>query len=98
MTSNKGSEALQVAIQMETDAMAFFDQASETYRKVRNTLRFLLSNLTDFVTSTSNAPGTGVDLAKIEPTSIDALVFAEVYKVSVKVRAGYDNYRFRTWH
>ena len=27
---------------------AFFDQAGELYRKVRNTLRFMLSNLDDF--------------------------------------------------
>ena len=78
--------------------MAFFDQASETYRKVRNTLRFLLSNLTDFVPSTSNAPGTGVDLAKIDPTSIDAFVLAEAAQMQGKVRAAYDDYEFRKAH
>ncbi len=78
--------------------IAFFDQASETYRKVRNTLRFLLSNLTDFVPSTQNAPGTGVDLAKIDPTSIDAFVLAEAAQMQGTVRAAYDDYEFRKAH
>ena len=78
--------------------VAFFDQASETYRKVRNTLRFLLSNLTDFVPSTPNAPGAGVDLVKIDPTSIDAFVLAEAAQMQAKVRAAYDDYEFRKAH
>ncbi|MEE9128524.1 MAG: isoleucine--tRNA ligase [Phycisphaerales bacterium] len=78
--------------------LAFFDQAGETYRKVRNTLRFLLSNLTDFVPSTQNAPRAGVDLAKIDPTSIDAFVLAEAAQMQVKVRAAYDDYEFRKVH
>ena len=65
---------------------------------MRNTLRFLLSNLTDFVPSTSNAPGTGVDLAKIDPTSIDAFVLAEAAQMQGKVRAAYDDYEFRKAH
>ena len=39
------------SLSFENDIKAdktFFDSAGETYRKVRNTLRFLLSNLSDF--------------------------------------------------
>ena len=49
----------------------------------------------DFVPSTQNAPGTGVDLAEIDPTSIDAFVLAEAAQMQGKVRAAYDDYEFR---
>jgi isoleucyl-tRNA synthetase len=35
----------------------FFDLAGESYRKVRNTLRFLLSNLSDFECGLSRLRG-----------------------------------------
>ena len=48
--------------------IAFFDQAGESYRKVRNTLRFLLSNINDFKPSTADSSdGMCVDLSAISP-------------------------------
>ncbi len=78
--------------------ISFFDQAGDSYRKVRNTLRFLLSNLDDFVVSTKDATGMCVDPAKMDPTSIDAYVLAEAAHMQAKVRAAYDEYAFRKAH
>jgi isoleucyl-tRNA synthetase len=71
----------------------FFATAGESYRKVRNTLRFLLSNLSDFT------PGAeGVDLKTIPATSIDAWVLGEFNHTADAVVNAYLSYDFRTAH
>ncbi|HZW08116.1 MAG TPA: isoleucine--tRNA ligase [Phycisphaerales bacterium] len=67
----------------------FFDAAGEAYRKVRNTLRFMLSNLYDYTPT----PGQGSTPA---PTSLDAWAMAELDKLSAAVVAAYEGYDFRT--
>ncbi len=78
----------------------FFKTAGESYRKVRNTLRFLLSNLADFEPSPagkdcSSGEGMCIAIKDYPPTSIDAWVLSEFDKVSADVRAAYDNYHFQ---
>jgi isoleucyl-tRNA synthetase len=68
----------------------FFDAAGEAYRKVRNTLRFMLSNLYDY--APPPPPGQG---STPVPTSLDAWVLAELDKLSAAVASHYSNYDFR---
>lgn len=72
--------------------LSYFDVAGESYRKVRNTLRFLLSNLADF------SPDKAVDLTAIDPTSIDAFVLARTEELRERVVAAYGNFQFRQVH
>ena len=69
---------------------SFFDVAGEGYRKVRNTLRFMLSNLYDYDPS-SPAPAPA-------PTSLDAWVLGEYDRLAREVIAAYHAYDFREAH
>lgn len=55
----------------------FFNLAGESYRKIRNTVRFLLSNLQDFACGEDCA-----DMKSLDPKSIDAWALAEFDRVS----------------
>jgi isoleucyl-tRNA synthetase len=70
--------------------MSFFDSAGETYRKVRNTLRFLLSNLAGAEPAT--------ELGDVEPTSIHACVLGQAASMQQQVQAAYEHYTFRKAH
>ncbi len=69
---------------------SFFKLAGEEYRKVRNTLRFLLSNLSDFDRETMTHHFTKADAA-----SIDAWAMGELASLMRTVTGAYDGYRFR---
>ena len=60
--------------------LGFFETAGETYRKVRNTLRFMLSNLADF--DGAAAARLTEDLSA---TSIDGYVLAEAASLHEQV-------------
>ncbi len=62
-------------------------QVSETYRKIRNTARFLMSNLYDFV------PGQD-DVAYKDMPEMDRWMLHRLQVLIDKVRAAYDNYEF----
>ncbi|MFN7397196.1 MAG: isoleucine--tRNA ligase, partial [bacterium] len=68
---------------------AYFATAGESYRKVRNTLRFMLSNLYDYTPAAHPAP---------PPASLDAWVLAQLAELSKSVVAAYDRYDFRAVH
>ena len=68
----------------------FFKLAGEEYRKIRNTIRFLLSNLSDFNKDTDK-----VKLTDEEATSIDAWAIGQLIKLSDKVTDCYANFNFR---
>ncbi|MFA9479399.1 isoleucine--tRNA ligase [Phycisphaerales bacterium AB-hyl4] len=72
---------------------SFFKLAGEEYRKVRNTIRFLLSNLSDFDPKTDARPMTDADA-----TSIDAWALEELAKLVTSVRDSYEGYQFRRVH
>jgi len=82
----------------------FFKAAGESYRKVRNTLRFLLSNLSDFdAGGNGSAEGDGamgdrVDLNAIPKSSLDAWALATAAKLQHDVRQAYERYEFRKAH
>ena len=65
--------------------------AGESYRKVRNTVRFLLSNIGDYT------PADG-DLDDVQASSIDAWVLAEAAQLRVTVLQAYDACAFRRAH
>ncbi len=75
----------------------FFAEFGESYRKVRNTLRFMLSNLYDFEGSTALQSSVChcVPLSSIPPTSLDAWVLAEFDTLAAAVEQGYKDYDFR---
>lgn len=73
--------------------LSFFNDAADSYRKIRNTLRFLLSNLSDF------DPGKdAVDLKKLSPASLDAYALHLSGQAERKVRLAYEKYNFREAH
>jgi isoleucyl-tRNA synthetase len=74
----------------------FFVQAGESYRKIRNTLRYLLSNLYDYSPA---APA--IEHAVLCSTPVDSLdgwALGELAKVQASVRAAYASYEFRDAH
>ena len=72
---------------------SFFALAGESYRKIRNTLKFLLSNLSDFACGDDC-----VDMKSLDPKSIDAWALAEFDKLSLEVKDAYSRYNFRRAH
>ncbi len=79
---------------------SYFDTAGEAYRKVRNTIRFLLSNLDDFTPCSadqghSTRTGDCVAWTAFTPASIDAWALGEANKLSREVRAAYAACDFR---
>lgn len=68
----------------------YFDVAGESYRKVRNTIRFMLSNLDD-------APS-GMSVAGTPAGSLDAWILAEFDRLSADVTGAYRNYQFQIAH
>jgi isoleucyl-tRNA synthetase len=76
----------------------FFDVAGESYRKVRNTLRFMLSNLDDF-RAASGQPGDGRPLvhgSSFSPTGLDAWVLSRYERMAKEVVAAYHRFEFQT--
>ncbi len=69
----------------------FFRLAGESYRKIRNTLRFMLSNVEskDSGTASASTPA---------PTSLDALVLGELDMLRERVVGAYLSYNFREAH
>jgi len=73
--------------------LEFFKLAGEEYRKVRNTIRFLLSNLNDFDPETDSHAFTDSDA-----TSIDAWALGELAQLVTRVCDDYENFRFARAH
>jgi isoleucyl-tRNA synthetase len=70
-------------------SMDLLAQTAESYRKIRNTMRFLLANTADFVPATDNV--TYADLAPV-----DQYFAARFNQLVADVKAAYDNYDFQT--
>jgi isoleucyl-tRNA synthetase len=73
--------------------MEFFRLAGEEYRKVRNTLRYLLSNLSDF--DPRKFPGS---TAPDPRPNLNAWVLQELRDLVRAVRTAYDRFDFRQVH
>ena len=67
----------------------FFKLAGESYRTIRNRLRFLLSNLSDF---------TPDDSISFPPTSLEAWVLSEFEKTRELIVNAYETYAFHEVH
>ncbi len=67
-------------------------RVSDNYRKLRNTLRFLLGNLHDFDPAKDAMP-----FAELQP--LDQYILARTAEVDAKIRAAYDAFEFhRAYH
>jgi isoleucyl-tRNA synthetase len=73
--------------------LEFFRLAGESYRKIRNTLRFLLSNLNDFDAKSDLRP-----LDSIEPHTVDGWILGHAAQVERHVRDALHRYAFREAH
>ena len=60
-------------------------RVSENYRKLRNTLRFLLGNIHDF-----NPAADAVPWAAMQP--LDQYILARTAELDAKIRAAYDEF------
>jgi isoleucyl-tRNA synthetase len=74
--------------------LELFALAGESYRKVRNTLRFMLSNLADY---THDAKNDSVG-SENRPTSIDAWILGEFAALCRHVIDAFDRYDFQAAH
>ncbi|MER2121614.1 MAG: isoleucine--tRNA ligase [Solibacillus sp.] len=70
-------------------SMDMLKQVSETYRKVRNTLRFLHGNVTDFNETTDRVPYE-------ELREMDQYMYMRLQDVVKTIREAYDRYDFST--
>jgi isoleucyl-tRNA synthetase len=67
-------------------------QVAETYRRIRNTFRFLVNNLYDFDPATDAVPEEAMH-------ALDQWTLAQLQRVIVTCRAGYNSYEFhRVYH
>ncbi|MBB5345794.1 isoleucine--tRNA ligase [Tunturibacter empetritectus] len=67
-------------------------RVSDNYRKLRNTLRFLLGNLHDFNPATD-----AIAFANLQP--LDQYILARTAELDAKIRAAYDSFEFhRAYH
>ncbi len=71
---------------------AFFKLAGESYRKVRNTLRFMLSNLSDFEPEFDDDGR--VVLGDVPSASLEAWVLGEFDTLRANVLKAYETYQF----
>jgi isoleucyl-tRNA synthetase len=62
-------------------------RVSENYRKLRNTLRFLLSNLNDFTPASDAVP-----FAQLEP--LDQYILIRLAQLTTRIRAAYEDFEF----
>ncbi|MCC6676989.1 MAG: isoleucine--tRNA ligase [Phycisphaerales bacterium] len=76
--------------------LELFALAGESYRKIRNTLRYMLGNLHDFTPPIAGRRAAGPDF--VPASSLDAWVLAEYDAMAREVTAAYDRYEFRTVH
>jgi isoleucyl-tRNA synthetase len=68
----------------------FFRVASDEYRKVRNTLRFMIGNLSDFDPSADR-----VELGDADRTSLDWWAMGELSRLVETVHEAYRSYQFK---
>jgi isoleucyl-tRNA synthetase len=66
----------------------YFNVAADAYRKIRNTIRFLLGNLADF-----DPANDAVD--SIDPRSIDGWALAEAARFEQTIRRHFEQFAFR---
>ena len=73
----------------------FFNVASESYRKIRNTIRFLLSNLYDLDTSAKNRAERNACLDQISPQSINCFLLEKTTRLRQDVLDALETFKFK---
>ncbi len=68
----------------------FFDVAADEYRKIRNTIRFLLGNLSDFDPAEDN-----VDFEEEDKYSIDHWAYCEFARFANETADAYSGFRYK---
>ncbi|MDH6364453.1 isoleucyl-tRNA synthetase [Enterococcus sp. PF1-24] len=96
VTQQMGADILRLwvsSVDYESDvrvSMEILNQVSEIYRKIRNTMRFLLANTSDFDPKTDR-------VAYEELRSVDKFMMVRLNQVIKEIRhEGYDKYNFST--
>ncbi len=93
VTGKLGADILRLwvaSVDMEADvrvSMEILNQVSEVYRKIRNTMRFLIANTTDFDKNTN-----AVSYENLR--SVDKYMLAKFNTLVKAVREAYDSYNF----
>jgi len=77
--------------------ISFFDTASETYRKIRNTIRFLLSNLTHYTLLSNEAIQSDFNTLFPE-TSIESYVLEKLCHYETSIQQAFDSFQFKQAH
>ena len=77
--------------------LSYFDQAGDSYRKIRNTIRFLLSNLYDLDLSIELS-GLREKLETFEPKSLNSYIIALTKQLNTNVTQAYDTFNFKQAH
>ena len=91
VTKKFGADILRLwvaSIDTESDvrvSMDILSQVSEVYRKIRNTLRFLIANTSDF-----NPKEDAIDFAELRP--VDKYMLVKFNELVKQIRTAYDNY------
>lgn len=70
-------------------SMEIMKQVSDSYRKIRNTLRFMLANTTDFDPKVNN-------VAYADLPAVDQYMLVRLNEVKAQILAAYDKYDFAT--
>ncbi|RAP27317.1 isoleucine--tRNA ligase [Candidatus Marinamargulisbacteria bacterium SCGC AG-333-B06] len=74
--------------------VSFFDTASETYRKIRNTIRFLLSNLSGYTILSKDA--IQADFQNLFPNhSIESYVLGKLSEYEQAIHSAYQGFQFK---
>jgi isoleucyl-tRNA synthetase len=75
---------------------------ADKYRKIRNTLRYLLSNLYDFTPNPNTITGLAASAASVSPASLDGWILHQLDTLIKEVTTAYDTYQlhraFRLLH
>lgn len=93
VTKKLGADILRLwvaSIDTESDvrvSMDILSQVSEVYRKIRNTLRFLIANTSDF-----NPNIDAIDFAELR--AVDKYMLTKFNELVKQIRAAYDSYSF----
>lgn len=78
--------------------MSYFDQAGDSYRKVRNTIRFLLSTVSDF-DGNSVKTDTIQDIVNTIPTtSLEGYLLGQTAELIKNVETSYTTFKFKNAH
>lgn len=78
--------------------ISYFDKAGDSYRKVRNTLRFLFSTLPDYTLPDYSEASIAKICSEISPTSIDGFALSECSKLIQNVTESFETCKFKTAH